>query len=404
MAETKMMSPEEEKAVKELKERLQGTVDEDYGDDLLFYRFLKARDFNLNAAESMLRKHLEWRKEKNIDEFMKTYTPPEILAKYFLLTDLGYDKDGCLVRYWPIGNVDFKGFFKCFKFSDLEKFFIYTHESESKKLEEQSKKHGKRIYQVAYIYNIEGITFAKATDKKVIDTFITISNAFYANYPERMKCSVVINTSPYFALFFSVIKKFIPSTTLSKINVFSSDEFKEFLLKEIDADQLPAFLGGTRTDPDGNPRCNSFVVHGGLIPEKHYIHKSKRSLANMPGVKEITLSRASFHEEPVEVREGQSLLEWEFETKSRDIGFGLFYQDISSGEEKMVELVPIQRIDTDEYSESGVFKCEKEGKYVILFDNTYSWLRPKEIFFKISVISPEDHAKNFNCDISENGH
>ncbi|GBM13845.1 hypothetical protein AVEN_150415-1, partial [Araneus ventricosus] len=34
---------------------------------------------------------------------------------------------------------------------------------------------------------------------------------------------------------------------------------KEVLLEVIDGDELPAFLGGNKTDPDGNPQCNSFV-------------------------------------------------------------------------------------------------------------------------------------------------
>ena len=36
-------------------------------------------------------------------------------------------------------------------------------------------------------------------------------------------------------------------------------DFKDTLLKYIEADQLPAFLGGNMTDPDGNPRCPSQV-------------------------------------------------------------------------------------------------------------------------------------------------
>lgn len=38
-----------------------------------------------------------------------------------------------------------------------------------------------------------------------------------------------------------------------------TDDYKEDLLKIIDPDVLPAFLGGSRTDPDGNPLCLSFV-------------------------------------------------------------------------------------------------------------------------------------------------
>ncbi|GBN43209.1 hypothetical protein AVEN_247250-1, partial [Araneus ventricosus] len=34
--------------------------------------------------------------------------------------------------------------------------------------------------------------------------------------------------------------------------------WKEDLLEIIDAADLPVFLGGTRTDPDGNPLCETF--------------------------------------------------------------------------------------------------------------------------------------------------
>lgn len=36
---------------------------------------------------------------------------------------------------------------------------------------------------------------------------------------------------------------------------FTSGDFKNTLLKYIDPEELPVFLGGTQTDPDGNPRC-----------------------------------------------------------------------------------------------------------------------------------------------------
>lgn len=41
--------------------------------------------------------------------------------------------------------------------------------------------------------------------------------------------------------------------------IYVTEGWKNILLDAIDADVLPAFLGGNRTDPDGNPNCNSFV-------------------------------------------------------------------------------------------------------------------------------------------------
>ena len=47
-----------------------------------------------------------------------------------------------------------------------------------------------------------------------------------------------------------------------KIKVFGSDkkQWTAALLEEIEADQLPAYFGGTMVDPDGNPKCPSKVI------------------------------------------------------------------------------------------------------------------------------------------------
>ena len=41
--------------------------------------------------------------------------------------------------------------------------------------------------------------------------------------------------------------------------ITSAGNYKKELLKHIDADQLPAFLGGDKKDPNGDPRCPSIV-------------------------------------------------------------------------------------------------------------------------------------------------
>lgn len=57
------------------------------------------------------------------------------------------------------------------------------------------------------------------------------------------------------------MKPFMHQVTIDKVRVygFNKDEWKAALLNEIDPDQLPAYYGGTLTDPDGNPKCPSKV-------------------------------------------------------------------------------------------------------------------------------------------------
>lgn len=103
------------------------------------------------------------------------------------------------------------------------------------------------------------------------------------------------------------------------------------------------------------------IKEGGPIPETYYIHKSKRSLASLPDAQKIVLTRATFHEIFNNVDIPGSYLEWEFETKTKDVGFGLFYQTNVEGEDQMKEIVPLQRINTDDYAEHGMYRCEKPG-------------------------------------------
>ena len=52
---------------------------------------------------------------------------------------------------------------------------------------------------------------------------------------------------------------------------FSSANYRDTLLEYIDSAELPEFLGGTLTDPDGNPRCPSKICQGGPVPANLYL-------------------------------------------------------------------------------------------------------------------------------------
>ncbi|GBM94307.1 hypothetical protein AVEN_150564-1 [Araneus ventricosus] len=53
----------------------------------------------------------------------------------------------------------------------------------------------------------------------------------------------------------NIVKSCLSAAYVERAKFLGSDGWKEQLLEVIDADQLPAFLGGKRTDSDGNPLC-----------------------------------------------------------------------------------------------------------------------------------------------------
>ncbi|GFU26438.1 SEC14-like protein 2 [Nephila pilipes] len=398
MRDLEELTVKEKEAINELKKRVSNDITnpELRNDTYLYLRFLRARDYNLELAENMLRNHIAWRIANQIDSILTTYEPEEVVIKYLPLSRLGFDKDGAIVRYFDFGNMDAKGVLKSCKTSAAIKSIVQMFEDDASLMKKQSEKLGKNIQQWIYILDFDNYSFAKATHKTTVEALIQLFMQYEANYPERLKAAYIINASIYFTLVFSIIKPLLSGNTIQKITIFGKDGWKEALQKEIEPTTLPGFLGGEKTDPDGNPQCYTSVKHGTVVPKEFYMTKSTRKIKNLPGVKKITVSRKSKVPLELDVKEAGSTIEWEFETECRDIGFGLLYKESDNNKAATVELIPKQRIDTQYSSETGMFLCEKSGKYILLFDNSYSWIYQKEIYCKAEVITPRNKEVNLS--------
>lgn len=383
------LTPEQLDVVEELKERtIKDVTPKMLEDPTLFYRFAKARDFNLKQAEAMLRKHILFRKEYDYDNILTNYNPPEVLLKYTPTNFIGYDNDGHPVRYVSISETDVKGIIKSVKRYDIIKFNLYITESDVERLKHQSKKLGKEISKIVYIYDYNKLSFAMATHKETIELMMLGANIYQDNYPERIHSIYLINSSIYLSMLLSIVKAVLAASILEKMNIFGTSGFQEKLCELMPEKDLPAFLGGKRTDPDGNPLCETFIIKGGKIPERYYMQKSKKTFYQEPGVKKLYVTRFSSESISFDVVESGSYLEWQFETKNRDIGFSIYYKEKSWDDSELVEIIPKHRFDTCIEPETGVYKCEKVGTYVMVFDNSYSWFYPKEIYYKAAVVPP----------------
>jgi len=78
-------------------------------------------------------------------------------------------------------------------------------------------------------------------------------------------------------------------------------------------------------------------------------------------------------------------LSWCFITENHDIGFGIFWKD---GEE-LLEIVPAERLSANLGSIEGSIVCEKVGKYVLEWDNGFSWTKGKNLKYKYELVTKE---------------
>ncbi|GFQ71796.1 SEC14-like protein 2 [Trichonephila clavata] len=362
-----------------------------YEDKYVFYKFLKARNFNIKQAETMLKKNLIWRKELQIDTIVLDFKPYEVLQKYISQNYIGFDKSGCCIQYAAIGSLDGKGLFKSANQFDVLRCVLQEMEKINLRLKHQSEKSGKTVNQSIFIYNLENMTLAKATHRQSVELFVNGIQIFQDNYPEFLKTIYIINASVYFTIVFPIIKRILSGALLDKIIVYGKEGWKEVLLSVIDADVLPKFLGGNRADPDGNPLCNTFLVHAGMIPEKYYLTKDFSKIAEKEGASYITVEKQSKFQVPIYIQYADSILHWEYEVKVNDIGFGLIVETNSSDLPEK-ELIPVHKVLTELKSETGMYRCKEVGTYYIIFDNSYSWFSSKEIYYRTWVTYPFDTA------------
>ena len=110
---------------------------------------------------------------------------------------------------------------------------------------------------------------------------IEVIQNFEANYPELLHRTFIINgkcnvnassenikicsfplnkASRVLSIGYALIKPFLHERTANKISIYhDTEEWKQAILAEVDADQLPFCYGGSMLDSDGNPNCTSKV-------------------------------------------------------------------------------------------------------------------------------------------------
>ncbi|XP_015191506.1 PREDICTED: SEC14-like protein 3 [Polistes dominula] len=355
--------------------------------DQFLIRWLKARNWNVEAAEKMLRNSLKWRKQWEVDKLVE-YDEPEVMKKYGPHGICGFDKEGSPVIVVIFGEFDIYGTLHVITKKQLIKTVIKYLERYVKIADEQSKKHGFKAGQLTAIFDLEGFNLKPYLWRPATETILTCLQLYEANYPEILKVCYLINAPKVFSIGFSIAKKFLNDYTISKLHVFRPDptKWKPAILQQISPDQLPACYGGTLKDPDGNPRLITKICIGGKIPKEMYLDKVEESDESSEYTT-VTIRKGDKIKLSLDSSEEGSILSWDFRTEDNDIKFGILKEDASG---KMTEAVPFTKINAHLLNEIGFLTCEKLAKYFVIFDNSYSILKSKKIHYCIRMLPPTE--------------
>lgn len=393
---------EEEELAKlaELKENLGDKIPPFYGDsDLL--SFLRARLLNVKEAEKMLFLDVYVKRVLSIS----TYEPPMSMSDYNFTSVIGYDKEGSLIRIINVGRADTKGIVNAVSTIEGLKILMYMVNHDMKRQEEENAKSGRRAKHLFYIMNVENLTMSQVSYKPAFDMMMQALKLLQDHYHDVLKKVYFINAPPFFSSVFKLFKPVIKDALHRRIKIFDHEGGKEELLRLIDADVLPRYMGGSRVDSKGDPRCSEFIRFGQVVPENLYATNFLDP--EDPEVTVATVPAGATLNFRFPARHVGSLLKWHIQAKANDIGVALFNDPFPSGldtpstrrkkEEDMSryqQLTPIIRSQCHLCPEVGSVVLWFTGNVIIHFDNTYSWMNSKEVAFKVTVTPPTDSARN----------
>ncbi|PSC67121.1 Glutamyl-tRNA(Gln) amidotransferase subunit A [Micractinium conductrix] len=208
-------------------------------------RFLRARQHDLARAKAMFMAHLQWREQNGIDTILEDFHFEERDA-FLSIYPQGYhktDKLGRPVYIQHIGAIKIKQLAEITTEDRMIRFHIQEYERCLKYIFPScSKQAGRHIDQTFAIMDVKGVGLKHLTgDVKSILGRITETDQ--NNYPETLGKTVIINAPTVFKMIWGMVRPMLDVRTQAKIEVAPNDYMK-VLLKHIDADSIPDYLGG----------------------------------------------------------------------------------------------------------------------------------------------------------------
>eukprot|EP00928_Gymnodinium_smaydae_P089538 TRINITY_DN73498_c0_g1_i1.p1 TRINITY_DN73498_c0_g1~~TRINITY_DN73498_c0_g1_i1.p1 ORF type:complete len:430 (-),score=77.94 TRINITY_DN73498_c0_g1_i1:46-1248(-) len=255
-------------AVEELRARLSRSgleLPDVLREDLTLRRFLLARKGNLAAAEAMIARSLEWRAKVGADDIARDVVPhfPEgcLYCVPASRSDPdgfrngpcypscihGKDKDGCPIYLDQIGACDLDELFS-HSIDELLRYHVRTHELLSQLVERAGH------FRYTAIIDLAGTSMSYLFHRKLMAMLRASAKLDEGNYPETVRRVLIVNAPDVVAVGFKWLSPLLAEDVRNNLRIVDVPSTPSVLREFVDADQLPASLGGT---------C---VCRGGCVP------------------------------------------------------------------------------------------------------------------------------------------
>lgn len=207
-----------------------------YLDDMQFVRYLRARDWDIDKAETMLRTTLEWRRHYKPEEIK--FDEVKEVAEYGALWVNGHDLEGNPVIVMKTGA------YNPFTPEQRLRYLVYVMEQTFYGSEEAVRNHEKATWLLDFAEFGRGRRSAGSRQ-----VHKETQNVLQNHYPERLRRALLMEPPWYFFFAYMLISPFLTARTKAKIEMVRGTEQQrvETLQKYIANEMLEELFGGSKS-------------------------------------------------------------------------------------------------------------------------------------------------------------
>jgi CRAL/TRIO domain len=236
-------------------------------DPLQVVRFLRARPGNVDAAESMFRNMMAWRRRNHVDSILQDYTPPDEIVQHFPGAILqGLDKDGDPIFLSRTGVTDGAGLVQKYGRDEMIRHAIWLRELVARgewiqECEEQQQQQQNDnavdgqpvtnkqqprlpIRRMTLIDDLDELSvFQIVKNRALLNVYNEVMQLDQNNYPETCKKLLIIRAPALFRMVWMIIQHFFDPGVKEKMVFSSASNYRQVLQEYItDLKVLPSCI------------------------------------------------------------------------------------------------------------------------------------------------------------------
>ncbi|KAJ3285608.1 hypothetical protein HDU79_007202 [Rhizoclosmatium sp. JEL0117] len=371
--------------IAQLRERISDVIDPSRHDEIWLLRFLLSNK-TVDAAETACRFTINWYKTHAavIETVMAGgKAPKEDEINVFQVTNFHKETTkGEPIFYVRVGLCNNKGLMDNVSHDDFVNFTIFNR---MKALEACAKatKEQNRLVKIITVIDMQNFNVTRGNDLRFFKAIGESSKISEKMFPQLLGRSVMANMpSTLLFLFNTIFKPLLSKKTQEKLvfcpGVVSGKPLDacQYIARVLKPEDVPSFIGG---------KCN---CKGGCISGIPNYQTVPVNAISDSGLMNITVHARSTETVEVPLAKGDQI-KYEFKiSEKQDIKVQIVFRP--NGGTKEVEVVALRSIEEKDGVISGSFVASTGGILIKTFDNSFSWVRAKNVWYKLEQVEDRE--------------